>query len=125
MYKSNPIMLQLSAYIVHMLEDWPCAIEEVIDTFQRQRLPNVTADVQRWIMLEVLLGIPEEAQIIHTSVKRVILRAEMGKRVPLVLQTVETYLKQQMNTEWDTEGHGNMLRAIKCVTVWIRWVTLK
>ncbi|XP_034486188.1 importin-13 [Drosophila innubila] len=116
----NRLCLALSAYIVHMLEDWPCAIEEVIDTFQRQRIPNVTVDVQLWIMLEVLLGIPEEAQIIHTSVKRVTLRAEMGKRVPLVLQTVETYLKRQMNTEWDAEGHGNMLRAIKCVTVWIR-----
>lgn len=103
-----------------MLEDWPCAIEEVIETFQNQRIPNVTADVQLWIMLEVLQGIPEEAQVIHTSVKRVTLRAEIGKRVPLVLQTVEAYLKQQMNTEWDTEGYNNMARAVKCVSVWIR-----
>ncbi|EDW67091.1 importin-13 [Drosophila virilis] len=116
----NRLCLSLSAFIVHMLEDWPCAIEEVIETFQNQRIPNVTADVQLWIMLEVLQGIPEEAQVIHTSVKRVTLRAEIGKRVPLVLQTVEAYLKQQMNTEWDTEGYNNMARAVKCVSVWIR-----
>ncbi|EDV91246.1 importin-13 [Drosophila grimshawi] len=116
----NRLCLSLSAFIVHMLEDWPCAIEEVVETFQRQRMPNVSAEVQLWILLEVLLGIPEESQVIHTSVKRVTLRGEIGKRVPLVLQTIETYLKQQMNTEWDTEGYGNMLRAVKCVGVWIR-----
>jgi len=89
-----------------------------------QRVPNIPADVQLWIMLEVLLGIPEEAQVIHTSVKRVTLRGELGKRVPLVLRTVETFLKQQMNApEWDIDGQGNMLRAIKCVSVWIRWAS--
>ncbi|EDW13739.1 importin-13 [Drosophila mojavensis] len=116
----NRLCLSLSAYIVHMLEEWPCAIEEVIETFQSQRMPNVSADAQLWIMLEVLLGIPEEAQVIHTSVKRVTLRGEIGKRVPLVLQTIETFLKQQMGNEWDTEAYSNMTRAVKCVNVWIR-----
>ncbi|ALC46488.1 cdm [Drosophila busckii] len=117
----NRLCLSLAAYIVHMLDEWPHAIEEVIDSFQSQRMPNVSREVQLWIMLEVLMGIPEEAQVIHTSVKRAALRGEIGKRVPLVLQTAETYLKQQLQSEeWDDEAHGNMLRAVKVVSVWIR-----
>jgi len=116
----NRLCISLGAYIVHMLGEWPGAIEEVINTFQNQRMPNVSADVQLWIMLEVLQAIPEEAQVIHTSVKRVTLRAEIGKRVPLVLQTAERYLKLQMNRVWDAETYSNMNRAVKCVGTWIK-----
>lgn len=107
---------------MHMLDDWPTAIEEVIDTFQMQRIPNVSADVQLWIMLEILSGIPEEMQVIHTSVKRVVLRNEISKRTPLVLRTVEDYLQKQMDSgnQWDTEAYNNMERSIKCVSVWVR-----
>lgn len=116
----NRLCIALGAYIVHMLDDWPRAIEEVIETFQNQRMPNVTSDIQLWIMLEVLQAIPEEAQVIHTSVKRVTLRAELGKRVPLVLQTNESFLRQQMNRVWDAETYSNMIRAVKCVGTWIK-----
>ncbi|XP_016949181.1 importin-13 [Drosophila biarmipes] len=116
----NRLCISLGAYIVHMLGEWPGAIEEVINTFQNQRMPNVSADVQLWIMLEVLQAIPEEAQVIHTSVKRATLRAEIGKRVPLVLQTAERYLKLQMNRVWDAETYSNMNRAVKCVGTWIK-----
>lgn len=116
----NRLCISLGAYIVHMLDEWPCAIEEVINTFQNQRIPNISPDVQLWIMLEVLQAIPEEAQIIHTSVKRVTLRAEIGKRVPIVLQTAEEYLKMKMNRQWDAETYSNMNRAVKCVGTWIK-----
>ncbi|XP_001359959.2 importin-13 [Drosophila pseudoobscura] len=116
----NRLCIALGAYIVHMLDEWPNAIEEVIDTFQNQRIPNVKPDVQLWIMLEVLTAIPEEAQVIHTSVKRVTLRAEVGKRVPVILQTMEAYLRQQMNRVWDAEAYSNMIRAVKCVGTWIK-----
>lgn len=43
-----------------MLKEWPTAIEDVINTFQNQRLPNLTESTQSWIMMEVLCGIPEE-----------------------------------------------------------------
>ncbi|KAH8382844.1 hypothetical protein KR009_005580 [Drosophila setifemur] len=116
----NRLCISLGAYIVHMLDEWPRAMEEVIETFKHHRMPNVTADIQLWIMLEVLQAIPEEAQVIHTSVKRVTLRAEIGKRVPLVLHTCEGYLKQQMNRVWDAETYSNMIRAVKCVGTWIK-----
>lgn len=51
---------KLSAFIVHMLGEWPTAIEDVINTFQTQQIPNVTKEMQLWIMLEVLQAIPEE-----------------------------------------------------------------
>ncbi|EDX12495.1 GD20201 [Drosophila simulans] len=116
----NRLCISLGAYIVHMLGEWPGAIEEVINTFQNQRMPNVSADVQLWIMLEVLTAIPEEALVIHTSVKRVVLRAELAKRVQLVIHTVERYLKLQMNRVWDAEAYSNMNRAVKCVGTWIK-----
>ncbi|XP_030373790.1 importin-13 [Scaptodrosophila lebanonensis] len=116
----NRLCIALSAYIVHMLNEWPMAVEEVIDTFQNQRIPNVSADMQIWIMLEVLQAIPEEAQAVHTSVKRVTLRNEIGKRTPLVMQTTENYLKEQLNREWDSECYNNMSRAVKCIGTWIK-----
>ncbi|KAH8295021.1 hypothetical protein KR018_005942 [Drosophila ironensis] len=116
----NRLCISLGAYIVHMLDEWPRAIEEVIETFRNQRMPNVTSDIQLWIMLEVLQAIPEEAQVIHTSVRRVALRAEIAKRVPLVLRTNEEYLKEQMNRVWDAETHSNMIRSVKCVGTWIK-----
>ncbi|XP_020815162.1 importin-13-like isoform X2 [Drosophila serrata] len=116
----NRLCISLGAYIVHMLDEWPCAIDEVINTFQNQQIPNICPDVQLWIMLEVLQAIPEEAQIIHTSVQRVTLRAEIGKRVPVVLQTAEEYLKMKMNRQWDAETYSNMNRAVKCVGTWIK-----
>ena len=45
-----------------MLGEWPTAIEDVINTFQNQQIPNVTKEMQLWIMLEVLQAIPEEVR---------------------------------------------------------------
>lgn len=56
----NCCWFQLSAYIVHMLSEWPSAIEDVINTFQNQQIPNVSNETQLWILLEVLQAIPEE-----------------------------------------------------------------
>ena len=46
-----------------MLGEWPTAIEDVINTFQNQQIPNVTNETQLWIMLEILQAIPEEVCI--------------------------------------------------------------
>lgn len=43
-----------------MLGEWPTAIEDIISTFQQQQIPNVSAETQLWIMIEILQGIPEE-----------------------------------------------------------------
>lgn len=43
-----------------MLSEWPTAIEDIISTFQQQQIPNVSAETQLWIMIEILQGIPEE-----------------------------------------------------------------
>lgn len=47
-----------------MLGEWPTAIEDVINTFQNQQIPNVTNETQLWIMLEILQAIPEEVSFI-------------------------------------------------------------
>ena len=63
----------MSAFIVHMLADWPTAIEDVINTFKNQQIPNVSSDMQLWIMLEILEGIPEEVQKMNCHRNKAIL----------------------------------------------------
>ncbi|XP_054092172.1 importin-13 isoform X2 [Zeugodacus cucurbitae] len=113
---------KLSAFIVHMLGEWSTAIEDVINTFQNEQIPNVNKEMQLWIMLEVLQAIPEEMQAIFTSVKRTTLRAEVAKRAPLVMETTEAYLKMQLEREWDSECFSNMTRAVKCVGTWVKHI---
>uniref|UniRef100_A0A1A9UDV4 Importin N-terminal domain-containing protein n=1 Tax=Glossina austeni TaxID=7395 RepID=A0A1A9UDV4_GLOAU len=50
------LRIALSAYTVHMLNDWLTATGDVIKTFQNQQIPNNTKEMQSWIMLEVLRG---------------------------------------------------------------------
>ncbi|XP_065354856.1 importin-13 [Calliphora vicina] len=116
----NRLCIALSAYIVHMLGEWPTAIEDVINTFQNQQIPNVTNETQLWIMLEILQAIPEEMQAIYSSVKRTTLRAEVAKRAPLVIETTEKYLQMQLDRQWDVEAFNNMTRAVKCVGTWVK-----
>ncbi|XP_055905627.1 importin-13 [Eupeodes corollae] len=116
----NRLCIALSAFIVHMLGEWPTAIEDVINTFQNQQIPNVTKEMQLWIMLEVLQAIPEEMTAIYTSVKRATLRGEVAKRAPLVMETTEAYLQMQIDRDWDAEVFSNMTRAVKCVGTWVR-----
>lgn len=53
-------ILQLSAYIVHVITDHPTAIEDIVNTFQNQQMPNVSQSTQSWILMEILGAIPEE-----------------------------------------------------------------
>lgn len=46
-----------------MLTEWNTAIEDVINIFQNQQIPNVSPNMQLWIVLEVLQGIPEEVRV--------------------------------------------------------------
>lgn len=59
-------------------------------------------------------------QAIYSSVKRTVLRAEVAKRTPLVIETTERYLQMQLEREWDTETFNNMTRAVKCVGTWVK-----
>lgn len=51
---------QLSAFIVHMISEHPTAIEDIVNTFQSQQMPNVNQETQSWILMEILGAIPEE-----------------------------------------------------------------
>lgn len=43
-----------------MISDHPTAIEEMVNTFQNQQMPNVNQETQSWILMEILGAIPEE-----------------------------------------------------------------
>lgn len=45
-----------------MLTDYPSAIEEIVNTFQNQQMPNVSQETQSWILMEILGAIPEEVK---------------------------------------------------------------
>lgn len=51
---------QLSAFIVHSISEHPSAIEDVVNTFHSQQMPNVNQETQSWILMEILGAIPEE-----------------------------------------------------------------
>lgn len=53
-----------------MLSEWPTAIEDIISTFQQQQIPNVSAETQLWIMIEILQGIPEEVRVFFIYLKK-------------------------------------------------------
>lgn len=55
-------VLQLSAFIVNMITEHPTAIEEIVNTFHSQKMPNVEEETQTWILLEILNAIPEQVQ---------------------------------------------------------------
>lgn len=117
------LCISLSAFIVHMLrEEWPTAIEDVCNTFQNQQLPNLDRNTQTCVMMEVLLGIPEETNAIYTSVTRASLRGEVKKRAPFVLQIVENFLLSKCSS--DEMLHENdmstLTRATKCASAWIK-----
>lgn len=43
-----------------MISEHPTAIEDIVNTFQSQQMPNVNQETQSWILMEILGAIPEE-----------------------------------------------------------------
>lgn len=70
--------------------------------------------------MEVLCGIPEEANAISTSVHRVALRGEINNRAPFVLRIMEEYLKSKGETQLEPDDMSTLLRTAKCAAVWLR-----
>ncbi|GAB0088696.1 Importin-13 [Sergentomyia squamirostris] len=117
----NRLCIAFSAFIVHMLDQWPTAIEDVTNTFQNQQLPNLSVNTQVWIMMEILGGIPEEANAIYTSVQRAMLRQEITKRTGFILSTIDNYLCVKCDSPMLEEAEtASMLRAVKCGGLWLK-----
>lgn len=111
----------MSAFIVHMLKEWPSAISDVINMFQNEQLPNLNQQTQQWILFDVLSGVPEETSSIYTSVARVQLKHEVYKNAPLVLRTMEEFInikneKQQL----DDEDITSLQNVTKCCQTWFK-----
>lgn len=49
-----------------MISEHPTAIEDIVNTFQSQQMPNVNQETQSWILMEILGAIPEEVRIAFT-----------------------------------------------------------
>ncbi|XP_020798003.1 importin-13-like [Drosophila serrata] len=119
----NRLCMSLGAYLVQMqVENRNPAltpIEEVTYSFQNDRIPNSSHDVQIGILLEILGGIPEEAHSIVTRRWRNDVHELVGKSVSFVLQTAENYLKtKQLDSE--IGNHVDINRAVGCIRRWIQ-----
>ena len=64
-----------------MMRHWPNGIEDVVNTFLNQQLPNLDANTQIWILMEVICGIPEEVSSgLHSMQFKCIKILILGKR---------------------------------------------
>lgn len=45
-----------------MLQEHPAAIQDLVNTFQCQQMPNVNEDTQTVIFMDILCGIPFEVK---------------------------------------------------------------
>lgn len=104
-----------------MLKEWPSAINDVINMFHNEQLPNLTQHTQLWILFDVLSGVPEEACSIYTSVQRVQLKHEVYKNAPLVLKTMEQYINVKCDKPvLDDEDITSLQNVAKCCQTWFK-----
>lgn len=106
-----------------MLKKFPSAITNIVQFFKNESVPNLNANMQIWIMFEVLCSIQEEGNVIYVSAQRAILRHEINKNIELVLTTVEQYITSKCNSDdLDAESRETLLRAAKCASIWLKYV---
>lgn len=103
-----------------MLSEWPTAIEDIVNIFHNQQIPNLNENTQMWIMMEILCGIPEEANAIYTSIARVTLRSEINKRAIFVINTINQYIEIKCDVNLIGDDMTTMLKAVKCLGSWFK-----
>lgn len=137
---------QLSAFIVHMISDHPTAIEDIVNTFQNQQMPNVGQETQSWILMEILGAIPEEVSykfdskfmfcwhikikqkqirslqtnVMYTSVQRVTIQNEICKKTAFVINTVQQFVSSKLEQTIGDNDMATLLRAVKCTEAWLK-----
>ena len=110
---------QLSTFIVHMLKEWPSAINDVINMFQNQQLPNITRHTQFWILFDVLSGVPEESTSSYSVVHRGQLRNEVYKNAPQVLKTIIQFIDHKCEQATLEDEDITLLQNVaKCCQSW-------
>ncbi|KAG5682378.1 hypothetical protein PVAND_011734 [Polypedilum vanderplanki] len=116
----NRLSMCLSAFIVHMLKEWPSAINDVIDMFLNRQLPNITQQTQQWILFDVLSSIPEEACNIIT-VQRAQVKQEVYKNSTVVLKTLEQFINTKCEKhQLEDEDIIALQNVAKCCQNWFK-----
>lgn len=102
-----------------MLKEWPSAINDVINMFQNEQLPNITRHTQLWILFDVLSGVPEEALSIYSSVQRAQLRNEVYKNAPQMLKTLVQFIEHKCEQPTLEDEDITLLQNVaKCCQNW-------
>lgn len=127
-----------------MITDHPTAIEDIVNTFQNQQMPNVGEETQSWILMEILGAIPEEvikytyftlinlkkntkiiehfqSSMMYSSVQRVAIQNEICKRTLFVINTVQQFISTKLEVQNVSDADmSTLLRAVKCVEAWLK-----
>lgn len=73
--------------------------------------------------MEILGGIPEEANAIHTTVQRSIIKGEINKNAPNVMKNIEIFMISKCEqAELDDDDMSTLLNASKCAAAWIKYL---
>lgn len=102
-----------------MLKEWPSAINDVINMFQNEQLPNITRHTQLWILFDVLSGVPEESLSIYSSFLRTQLRNEVYKNAPQMLKTLVQFIELKCEQPTLEDEDITLLQNVaKCCQNW-------
>lgn len=111
----NRLCMSLSALTVHLISEWPTAIEDIINLY----LPNVDKNTQVWIIFEILAGIPEMANAVHVSVQRTLVRNEICQKTGLVVKCCCQYINAKNENPLEDDDIPILQNAANCLKEWI------
>lgn len=106
-------------------DEWPTAIEDVVNLFQSKPLSNLSQMTQAWILWEILTGIPDRknVQCVAARTQRTasILQV-VENRAPLILNTITQFIQHKCSFEstpvLTDEDMVTLQAAIKCAGEW-------
>lgn len=106
-------------------DEWPTAIEDVVNLFQSKPIPNIPPMTQAWILWEILTGIPDRKNIQHVAARtqRVASILEVvEKRSALILTTITQFVQHKCSLDTSPvltdEDMVTLSAAIKCAGEW-------
>lgn len=113
-------------------DEWPTAIEDIVNLFQSKPLPNVSPMQQAWILWEILAAIPDRKNVQsvvssvpktssnHRSAASILEVVE--KRAPVILSAITQFVQHKSSLDTspvlDDEEMVTLIAAIKCAAEW-------
>ncbi|KAJ1531786.1 hypothetical protein ONE63_000442 [Megalurothrips usitatus] len=101
-------------------EDWPNAVEEIMEHLTSERQTQIPADRSLWILLETLTVLAEETQTSTLQQQhRENVRAKLDRSAPEVFKLLERTIPDNVP---DSSGTNvdNVCQALRCSSAWLQ-----